>query len=167
MHLSTMAARISPIIEPSLNAMGYDLVRVHWTDGSNRTLQIMVERKDGKEITVDDCAEISHTVSALLDVEDPIDAAYRLEVSSPGIDRPLTKMEHFAAYIGDEVKIEMAVPQQGRKRFRGVLLGAEGETVRLSVDTEEHALSYADMQSAKLVLTDALVKRAMKKQETI
>lgn len=165
MQLSSMAARIAPMIEPSLEAMGYELVRIYWADGANRTLQIMAERKDGKEITVDDCAEISHTVSALLDVEDPIDVAYRLEVSSPGIDRPLTKIPHFEAYIGDEVKIEMAIPQQNRKRFRGNLLAVEGQDIRLKVDADEFLLPYGDMQSAKLVLTDALIKRAMKKQE--
>jgi ribosome maturation factor RimP len=165
MQLSAMAARISPIIEPTLDSMGYELVRVYWTDGANRTLQIMAERKDGKEITVDDCAEISHTVSALLDVDDPIDVAYRLEVSSPGIDRPLTKLEHFAAAVSDEVKIEMALSQKGRKRFRGVIVGVEGEMVRVNVDTEEYVLPFADMQSAKLVLTDALVKKVMKARE--
>lgn len=167
MQLSAISARITPIILPSLEAMGYELVRVHWQEGGDRTLQIMADRKDGKEITVDDCAEISHTVSALLDVEDPIEGMYRLEVSSPGIDRPLTQLEHFRAYIGAEVKIEMAVPQQGRKRYRGLLLGVEEDgRVRLRVDNEEHLLPYAEMQSAKLVLTDELVKQAMKARET-
>lgn len=159
MQLSLMAQKITPIIEPSLEAMGYGLVRVHWQEGGDRTLQIMIERRDGREIGVEDCAEVSHTVSALLDVEDPIEGAYRLEVSSPGIDRPLTKLEHFAQHVGDEVKIEMAIPQQGRKRFRGVILGVEGDSVRIRVDNLEHGLPYAEMQSARLVLTDALLKK--------
>jgi ribosome maturation factor RimP len=165
MHLTPMAALITPLIAPSLEAMGFDVVRVHWTDGKDRILQIMVERLDGEEITVEHCAEVSHTVSALLDVEDPIEAQYRLEVSSPGIDRPLTKIPHFEAYIGAEVKVEMAIPQAGRKRFRGVIVAVEGEHIRLNVDTQEYLLPYADMASAKLVLTDALLKKVAKAQE--
>ncbi len=164
MQLSAMAQKIIPIIEPSIEAMGYSLVRVQWQDGATRSLQIMIERRDGREIAVEDCTEVSHTVSALLDVEDPIDAAYNLEVSSPGIDRPLTKMEHFKEYAGEEAKIEMAVPQAGRKRFRGTLSGTEGELVKVLVDGTEYSLPYAEMQSAKLVLTDALMKKALKKQ---
>jgi ribosome maturation factor RimP len=165
MQLSLMTQKIAPIIEPSLEAMGYGLVRVHWQEGGDRTLQIMIERKDGQEVTVDDCTEVSHTASALLDVEDPIEGAYRLEVSSPGIDRPLTKLGHFAQYVGDEAKIEMAIPQQGRKRFRGVLLGVEGDLIRIKVDNAEHQLPYSEMQSAKLVLTDALLKKAAAAQQ--
>jgi ribosome maturation factor RimP len=160
MQLSPMAQKIAPIIEPSLEAMGYDLVRVHWTDGVRKVLQIMAERKDGKEITVEDCTEISHTVSALLDVEAPISAAYNLEISSPGIDRPLTRLKDFENHLGDEVKIEMAIPQQGRKRFRGVLQSVmENQRVQLLVDGVVYTLPLSEMASAKLVLTDALMKR--------
>lgn len=148
-------------------SMGYDLVRVHWSDGVRKVLQIMAERKDGKEITVDDCTEISHTVSALLDVEDPITAAYNLEVSSPGIDRPLTRFKDFSQYEGYEVKIEMGVPQQGRKRFKGKLAGVQGEnTVKIMVDGQEFALPYSEMSSAKLVLTDELMRQFLKARET-
>lgn len=166
MHISPMAQKIVPIVEPAMLAMGYELVRVYWSDGVRKTLQIMAERTDGKEITVEDCTEISHTVSALLDVEDPISVAYHLEVSSPGIDRPLTRIRDFEAYTGHEVKIEMAIPQQGRKRYRGVLQGVEAESgIRLLCDGQLYTLPYHEMSSAKLVLTDELIKKHMKRSE--
>jgi ribosome maturation factor RimP len=150
--------KIETAIEPSLAAMGYRVVRVAVTGGRNRpTLQVMAERSDDKAMTVEDCADISRTVSALLDVADPIDAAYTLEVSSPGIDRPLVRREDFARFAGFEAKIELSAPVDGRKRFRGRLLGIEGDAVQLLVDAAPVALPLAAVTRAKLVLTDELL----------
>lgn len=149
--------KIEAMIAPSLVAMGYRVVRVAVTGGRRATLQIMAERVDDKAMTVEDCADISRTASALLDVADPIDAAYTLEVSSPGIDRPLVRREDFARYAGCEAKIEVTAPVDGRRRFRGKLLGVEGDEVRLLVDAAPVALPLATVTRAKLVLTDELL----------
>ena len=125
----------------------------------NATLQIMAERVDGQPMTVDDCAEISHVVSALLDVEDPITEAYSLEVSSPGIDRPLTRLKDFERFAGFEAKMELRRPHEGRKRFRGRLAGVrEGGLVAIRLDDgSEPALPFDEISSAKLILTDELI----------
>jgi ribosome maturation factor RimP len=149
--------KIEAMIAPSLDAMGYRVVRVAVTGGRRATLQIMAERRDEQAMTVEDCAEISRTVSALLDVADPIAGAYTLEVSSPGIDRPLVRREDFARFAGFEAKIELSAPQDGRRRFRGKLLGVEGDAVRLLVDDAPVAVPLAAVARAKLVLTDALL----------
>ncbi len=149
-------ARIGSLIAPSLEAMGFAVVRVKLLGGAPPTLQIMAERADGS-MSVEDCAEVSRTVSALLDVEDPIAGHYMLEVSSPGIDRPLTRPADYERYAGFEAKIELSHPLQGRKRFRGLLLGLAGGEVKLNQDGAEVALPLADIATAKLVLTDALI----------
>jgi ribosome maturation factor RimP len=153
----TDTGKIEAMIAPSLAAMGYRVVRVTITGGRRATLQIMAERNDEQAMTVEDCAEISRTVSALLDVADPIAGAYMLEVSSPGIDRPLIRREDFARFAGYEAKIELNEPRDGRRRFRGKLLGVEGDAVRLLVDDAPIALPLAAVQRAKLVLTDELL----------
>lgn len=153
----TLQERIAQIIEPSLKAMGYELVQIRLMEGGRRTLQIMAERLDGVNMTVEDCADISHQVSALLDVEDPIPGAYSLEISSPGIDRPLIKPEDFARFAGFDAKIEMKLPIEGRKRFKGRLNGVEGETALLTFDNMQVRLPIHNMLSAKLVLTDELI----------
>lgn len=153
----TDTGKIEAMIAPSLAAMGYRVVRVTITGGRRATLQIMAERNDEQAMTVEDCAEISHTVSALLDVADPIAGAYVLEVSSPGIDRPLIRREDFARFAGYEAKIELNEPRDGRRRFRGKLLGVEGDAVRLLVDDAPIALPLAAVHRAKLVLTDELL----------
>ena len=152
--------KIEAMIAPSLEAMGYRLVRVAITGGRRATLQVMAERVDDRAMTVEDCVEISRTVSALLDVADPIAGAYTLEVSSPGIDRPLVKREDFARFTGFEAKIELAAPRDGRRRFRGRLLGVEGDAVRLLVDAAEIAVPLASVTRAKLVLSDELFAAA-------
>ena len=152
--------KIEAIIAPSLEAMGYRLVRVAVTGGRRATLQVMAERADDRAMTVEDCADISRTVSALLDVADPIAGAYTLEVSSPGIDRPLVRREDFARFAGFEAKIELAAPRDGRRRFRGRLLGVEGDAVRMLVDAAEIELPLASVTRAKLVLTDELLAAA-------
>src|SRR5271163_887826 len=148
------------MIEPSLAAMGYRLVRVVVTSGRRATLQVMAERIDDAPMTVDDCALISRSVSALLDVADPIAGAYMLEISSPGIDRPLVRAEDYDRFSGFEARIELARPIEGRKRFRGRLLGTSAERVRLATETGEVSLPLADVARAKLVLTDDLIAAA-------
>jgi ribosome maturation factor RimP len=149
--------RIAQTIEPSLEAMGYRLVRVVITSGRRATLQVMAERLDDQPMTVDDCAQISHSVSALLDVADPIPGAYMLEISSPGIDRPLVRTEDYDRFTGFEAKIELARPIDGRKRFRGRLLGTSRGNVRLATETGEAELPLDAVGRAKLVLTDDLI----------
>jgi ribosome maturation factor RimP len=150
--------RLAALIEPSLDAMGYELVRVMMQGRQRPTLQIMAERKDGKWMTVDDCADISRSISAIFDVEDPIQGAYTLEVSSPGIDRPLTRAKDFATWAGFEAKLESLVPVDGRKRFKGKLHGLDDDG-RVVMDTEagELRIAFEDIRSAKLVLTDELI----------
>jgi ribosome maturation factor RimP len=157
---------IVPLIEPSLEAMGYRLVRVAFLGARRATLQIMAERLDDTPMTVDDCTEISRSVSALLDIADPIAGAYMLEVSSPGIDRPLTRPEDFDRFAGFEAKIELGQPHDGRKRFRGRILGRAPDSpdqVRLRGETGEVRLPLADVTKAKLVLTDDLLAAARSK----
>lgn len=154
------ADAIVPIIEPSLEAMGYRLVRVAFLGSRRATLQIMAERLDEAPMTVDDCTEISRTVSALLDVADPIDGAYTLEVSSPGLDRPLVRPEDYDRFAGFEAKIELGRPLDGRKRFRGRILGRTDSQVRLRGEAGEVRLPLADISKAKLVITDDLLAAA-------
>ena len=148
---------IAKMIEPSLAAMGYRLVRVLMTGDRRRTLQIMAERLDDLPITHDDCAEISHSVSALLDVADPIAGAYTLEVSSPGIDRPLVSAEDFDRFSGFEARVELVMPQDGRRRFRGRLIGAADGILRLLTEMGETRLPLNAVARAKLILTDDLI----------
>ena len=159
-----LEGEVARIITPSLEAMGYELVRVMLSGRHRPVLQIMAERRDRIDMTVEDCAAISHAVSALLDVEDPIDGAYSLEVSSPGIDRPLTRPEDFARFAGAEVRLETRVPIDGRRRFRGRLAGRDGEDGVL-IDVEGGTrlrLALPDIAKAKLVMTDELVAAVMK-----
>lgn len=150
-------AEVEALIAPALGALGYEIVRVILTGERRPVLQIMVERHDGVAIGVEDCAEVSRTVSALLDVEDPIASAYTLEVSSPGIDRPLTRLADFERFAGFEARVELNAPRDGRRRFSGRLLGVAGETVRLENDAGEVALPFDAIAKAKLLLTDALI----------
>lgn len=136
--------------------MGFDLVRVRYIPTSRRTLQVMAERADGT-MTVEDCAELSRAVSAILDVEDPIRGEYNLEVSSPGIDRPLVREQDFRRYAGFEAKIEMATPIAGQRRFRGVIEGLEQGLVVLDAPQGQVQLPFDGIEQAKLVLTDALI----------
>jgi ribosome maturation factor RimP len=148
---------IAQMIEPSLAAMGYRLVRVVITSGRRATLQIMAERSDDAPMTVDDCALISRSVSAVLDVADPIAGAYMLEVSSPGIDRPLVRREDYDRFRGFEAKIELTEPIGGRKRFRGRLLGTADGEVRLATEAGETRLPLTAVVRARLVLTADLL----------
>lgn len=147
-----MAAIVGPVIED----MGYELVRVRLMGGKSKTLQIMADRPHGG-IEVEDCAKISTAVSAVLDVEDPLDDAYTLEVSSPGIDRPLTRLKDFDAWAGYEAKIETTEMIDGRRRFRGVLAGTEDDEVLLEIEEGTIGLKFDWLSDAKLVLTDELI----------
>ncbi len=161
-----LQSRLEALITPSLDAMGYELVRVQLQGKQRLTLQIMADRKDGVAMAVEDCADISRSLSALLDVEDPISGAYTLEVSSPGIDRPLTRAKDFGRWAGFEAKLETVQPIEGRKRFRGRLLGLDDAgNVRLAVETGEVAIPFAEVRGAKLVLTDDLIAATTKDQE--
>jgi ribosome maturation factor RimP len=155
---------IEAIIAPSLEAMGYSLVRTQIGAGRRPVLQIMAEPRDERAMTVDDCADISRAVSALLDVEDPIPGAFTLEVSSPGLDRPLTRREDYARFAGQEAKLETRLPVDGRKRFKGRLLGLDGEAVKLSTAEGEAAIPLADIAKAKLVITDELLAADKRRQ---
>jgi len=163
-----VAARVAAIATPVLTGMGYRLVRVRISGTSGCTVQIMAERPDGSML-IEDCEAASRALSPVFDVEDPIDREYRLEVSSPGIDRPLVRRSDFERYAGHEAKIEMALAQDGRKRFRGILTGVEGEAAKLRrMDAAEGepsdvALRIADMAEARLVLTDELVRESLRK----
>jgi ribosome maturation factor RimP len=165
-----LAARVATIAEPMIEALGYRLVRVKVSPADGCTVQIMAERPDGS-MTVEDCEAVSRALSPVLDMADPIERAYRLEISSPGIDRPLVRKSDFERYAGQRVRIGMAVPIDGRKRFRGFLLGTEGAAARLRRDdagAEEAAevlLAIEEMSEAKLVLTDELVAEALRREK--
>jgi ribosome maturation factor RimP len=161
-------ARLAAIVEPALLGMGYRLVRVHVSGRDGCTVQIMAERPDGT-FTIEDCEAASRAISPALDVEDPIKGGYRLELSSPGIDRPLVRLSDFERAQGDEAKIEMNSMVEGRKRFRGEIKGVEGEHALLHVKDADRVfrLPIADMAEAKLLLTDALIKKTMKREKQL
>lgn len=160
-----LGAKVAALLAPSLGAMGYELVRVKLigvpgAKSISSTLQIMIDRADGRPINVDDCETASRSVSAILDVEDPISGAYNLEMSSPGIDRPLTRAKDFARFAGFEARLETGLPVDGRRRFKGELKGLAGEgldAVQIIVDGEEFNVPLSALSRAKLVLTDALI----------
>jgi ribosome maturation factor RimP len=157
--------QVVSIIEPSLADLGYELVRLHFGGNGRPVLQIMLDRADGEEITIDDCTLASRTISVLLDVADPIPEAYELEVGSAGIDRPLTREKDFDSFAGFEAKVELKQARDGRRRFRGRLLGLKNGMVRLRVEEGEDnmiELPFADVSRAKLVLTDELIDAAQK-----
>jgi ribosome maturation factor RimP len=154
------------IVEPVAQGLGFDVVRIRVMGGTRRKrLQVMAERPDGS-MSVDDCADLSRALSAVLDVEDPFEGEWDLEVSSPGIDRPLTALEHFARWEGHEVKLELDRTIDGRKRFAGVLDGVDGEDVLVEVKGVEGvvALPFAWIADAKLVMTDALIEESLKRR---
>ena len=152
-------ARLNELIEPAVEAVGLALVRVKMTGGNaDPTLQVMAERPDTRQLTLDDCARLSRRLSELLDETDPIEHAYRLEVSSPGIDRPLTRLKDFDDWKGHEARIVLAEKLDGRKVFSGELSGTEGEAVLVDVQgLGPTALPFAQIHSAKLVMTDRLI----------
>lgn len=155
--------RIDAIIRPALAAKGIEIVQMKMVDGKKRkTLQILAENAQTGRITLDECAIASRTISMLLDVEDVINGAYNLEVSSPGIDRPLTKPSDYKKFLGFEARIETALPMAGRSRFRGVLAASTEEDVTITVDGVPHLISFGNVAQAQLVLSDALIKAYQK-----
>jgi len=149
---------IAKLIEPAVKELGFDLVRVAMIGGtSDPTLQIMAERPDTRQLTIDDCAELSRKVSEILDEADPIEEAYRLEVSSPGIDRPLTRRSDFADWTGHEARIKYAEPVDGAKQVSGIIEGIDGDTIRVVTPKGERQVEFANIASAKLLLTDKLI----------
>jgi ribosome maturation factor RimP len=153
-----LEARIADAIAPAIENMGYELVRVQVSGKERPVVQIMAERADGAAFRVQDCEAISHAVGALLDVADPIKGEWALEVSSAGIDRPLTRVKDWNTYAGHLGTLELAVPQDGRKRFRGIVLGSDATTARMKLeDGNELAVPRSNIRRAKLVLTDELI----------
>lgn len=156
--LSGLDARIAALVAPTLTDMGYELVRAAVLGRDQPTVQIMADRADGSLIGIEDCEAISHAVGAVLDVNDPIPGAWTLEVSSAGIDRPLTRIKDWNRFAGHLAKAETAFPVDGRKRFSGTVLGADAEAARLRLeDGTEVRLPFTQLKKARLVLTDALI----------
>jgi ribosome maturation factor RimP len=164
------AARVAALVEPVLAELGYRLVRVRISGLAGCTVQIMAERPDAT-MTVEDCEAASRALSPVLDAADPIEGAYRLEISSPGIDRPLVRRSDFDRYAGHVAQVEMLAPVGGRRRFRGELNGTEGECVRLrssdaaAPEGADVLLRIDDMMEARLVLTDALVSESLRRSK--
>lgn len=160
---TAMDRKLAEIIEPEVQAMGYELVRLRFQSGKRPVLQLMVERPDGG-IEVNECAKISTAVSAILDVDDPIDGEYVLEVSSPGIDRPLTRLKDFEEWQGWDAKITLDQPIDNQKRFRGEIAGIEGQEILLNVpDLGTIGLEFDWISDAKLYLSDELIRESLRK----
>jgi ribosome maturation factor RimP len=160
-----LAGRIADVIGPTVTAMGFALVRIQVLGRQRVRLQLMIERLDGRPVVLDDCAEISRAVSPLLDVADLIADSYTLEVSSPGVDRPLVRLDDYRRFIGSEARIELNRLIDGRRRYQGRLAGVDGDVVRIAVGNTEVLVHFADIARGKLVLTDALLAAAGRLQE--
>ncbi|MFC4348715.1 ribosome maturation factor RimP [Kordiimonas lipolytica] len=159
--MSDAATNIADLIEPTVEALGFELVRVTYGGGRKPTLQVMAERPDGT-MGVDDCATLSRELSLILDVEDPLPGEYLLEVSSPGIDRPLTRRKDFERWVGFEVKVEMEEQMDGRRRFRGRMTSFKDDVVTLETDEGVVELDFDGISKAKLLLTDELLEAVQK-----
>ena len=156
--------RLAEIVTPAIEGLGFELVRIRLMGGLTKTLQIMADRPEGG-IDVDDCGKISTAVSAVLDVEDPIEDAYHLEVSSPGIDRPLTRLKDFDLWDGYEARIETSEMIDGRKRFKGMLRGTEGDEVLIEIEEGTIGLKFDWLADAKLILTDELITEMLRQKK--
>ena len=163
---SEIEKKISAIISPTIETLGYELVRIRLVPGETSTLQIMADRKSG-EIDVEDCSIISRDISVLLDVEDPINDAYILEVSSPGIDRPLTRLKDFSNWQGYEVKLETYELLNGQRRFKGEIYNIEKDNITLANNGKFIELSFELISEAKLILTDNLIKDVLRNRKSI
>ena len=161
---SAVEKKLLGLINPLIADMGFELVRLRLMSNKEITLQIMVARPDGF-INVDECADLSTAISALLDVEDPIIDAYSLEVSSPGIDRPLTRMKDFEEFEGYDARLETVELIDGRKRFKGILAGTNGSEIMINVDEGTIGLEFEWLAEAKLILTDELIKEMLKQRK--
>jgi ribosome maturation factor RimP len=153
--------KIEELITPTIHSLGYDLVRVQILDEGTKTLQIMVDRLDEANLTIDDCSIISKEISIIIDINDPIGENYLLEVSSPGIDRPLLRFKDFEKYAGFHARIDMNIALEGRKKFKGKLTGIEGDNIRIKVKEETYLLPFSKIEKAKLTLTQELLDAAI------
>ena len=157
---------LQDLIEPVVENLGYEMVRILTIGQKNPTLQIMIDCKDGKDVNVDDCAAVSRKISEVMDEKDPIEDQYSLEVSSPGLDRPLTKPEHFKRFLGYETKIETSDEVDGRKRFKGKTKSvADNNDIVLEMDGKEYVIPFEAVSKAKIVLTDELLAEYMAAHE--
>ncbi len=154
-------SHLEPILTPAIEAAGYRLVRLRLMGGKTKTLQIMAERPDGT-MNVEDCAVLSHALLDFIEREEPIEGEYELEISSPGIDRPLTRLMDYSRYAGHEAKIELTAPVDGRKRFRGQVLGLDGTDVLMETQGQRAKFPFKGIADAKLVLTDKLIQEDLK-----
>jgi len=160
--VSEAAEQVTAIIEATVESLGFELIRVAYGGGRKPTLQIMAEKPDGT-MGVEDCATLSREVSLLLDVEDPLPDEYLLEVSSPGVDRPLTRPKDFERWVGFDAKIELSEQMEGRRRFRGEIVSFDKGVIVLSTDEGEFSFDYPEVAKAKLILTDKLLEAVQKK----
>ncbi len=159
MATPALEGRLAELVSPTLEAMGYELVRVATTGGTRPTVQVMAERNDGRAMGVEDCAAISRALGAVLDVADPLPGAWELEVSSPGIDRPLARAKDWNRFAGHLARVELALPVAGRKRMSGIVLGADDRAARLKLDDGQEAVVPLEaIRRARLVLTEALIQ---------
>ncbi|MEI4485457.1 ribosome maturation factor RimP [Frigidibacter sp. MR17.14] len=160
--------RLAEIVSPVIEGLGYELVRIRLMGGQTKTLQIMADRPEGG-IDVDDCAKISTAVSAIMDVEDPIEENYHLEVSSPGIDRPLTRLKDFDMWEGYEARVETSEQIDGRKRFKGIIRGTEGDEALIEIEDQGEqvviGLNFELLSDAKLILTDELIAEMLRQKK--
>ena len=161
-----LESRILLIAKPIIQDMGFEVIRIRLIDGKSKLIQIMIDSPK-MNITVDDCANISNELSAAIDVEDPYEGAFNLEVSSPGIDRPLTRLRDFDRWNGYEVKLETTAAIEGQKRFKGILSGTNQDEVLIILDIGTIGLKFEWLSEAKLVLTDELIKETLKNQKNI
>jgi ribosome maturation factor RimP len=157
----TAASHLEPVFEPVIERAGFKLVRLRLMGGVAKTLQVMAEREDGS-MDVEGCSTLSRVLLDFIEAEDPIDGDYELEVSSPGIDRPLTRPTDFSRWAGHEAKVELSVPVEGRKRFRGTLQGLDGSDVVIRADNSDIKFPFRAIANAKLVLTDKLIHEDLK-----
>ena len=155
--------RIVALVEPTAEGLGYRLVRVRVMGARRKRLQIMAERVSDGQMSVEDCGRLSRAVSAVLDLEDPIKDEYDLELSSPGIDRPLMRIEDFTRFTGYEAKLETAAITEGRRRFKGVIAGVEGDVIRFAMPEGDVKLNFSALSDARLVLTDRLIEEDLKR----
>jgi len=166
---TNMDERILAIASPVAGDMGYGIVRIRVQGGNRSVVQIMAERLSDGKMNVADCAQLSRALSSTFEVEDPIDGAYVLEVSSPGLDRPLTDMKHFEQYTGLLARLELDRFVEGRKRFRGILAGIDGDNVAIDLDKEDETalIPFAWISEAKLLITDEVIKKGQKKSPKV
>ena len=164
MSRTQATAEFERLATPLVEAMGFSLVRVMISGSQRPKLQVMMERSDGRDVTIDDCANMSRALSAHLDVEDPVPGTYILEVSSPGLDRPLVRLADFERFAGREAKLETTELIDGRRRYRGTLQGVLQDRVRIAVEGKDLEIPFAAITSAKLLLTDEIIAASLKRQ---